>query len=137
MNFERPIHFDKDASAVWIKYYTGQSRSGSGIPGYYGDIYQRGSGIWGTLFRKLALPVIKYFGKKGASTLVKAGSAALSGENFVESLKKHGKEAATDIVSDAAKRATTFIQTGKGKKRSRKPKKNKRNKKRKTTKLFY
>lgn len=119
MNFERPIHFTKETSAVWSKYYTGQSRAGSGIPGYYGDIYQRGNGLWGNIFRKFALPVVKYFGKKAATSLVKAGSDALSGENFVESLKKRGKETAKDIVSDAAERATTYLQTGKGRRRRR------------------
>jgi len=108
---------------LWTKYYTQQAITGYGINGFYGDIYQRGDGLWGDLFRKIALPVIKYLGRKGASTLIKAGGDALAGENFVNSLKKHGKATAQDIVSDTADRATTFLQTGKGRQLKRRKRK--------------
>ena len=119
-NFESPVHFDRETSALWSKYYTGRSQSGSGIPGYYGDYYQQyGNGWLGNIFKRFALPVVKYFGKKAASTLVRAGGDALSGENFLESLKQRGKETAKDIVSDASGRASEFLQTGKGRRRRR------------------
>jgi hypothetical protein len=115
MNFERPIHIDRETSALWAKYYTGRSRTGSGIPGYYGENYQQqGYGWFGNLFKRFALPVVKYLGKKAATTLVRAGGDAIAGDNFLDSLKTRSKETAKDIVGDASDRASQFIQTGKG-----------------------
>lgn len=117
--FEHPVHFSRDSTEIWTNYYSKRSKSGSGIGGYHGDIYQRGNGIFGDLF-KMALPVVKYLGAKTANTLLKSGADALRGENFVESLKSRGKEQASNIVSEIADKTSSLI--GKGKKRGRKRK---------------
>lgn len=127
MNYERPISFDKTASAYWTRYYTSQARSGGSLPAFRGELRQ-GLGLWGENYsaklqsgdgffqtlKSFALPIVKYLGMRGADTLVKAGSDAIGGENFVESLKRRGKRTAETIVDDAAERATKFIKTGKG-----------------------
>ena len=74
-------------------------------------------------------------GPKVANTLVRAGTTALEGQNFVESLKKEGKAAAEGIVSDVIGKATSKL-NGNGshkRKRKRKTKKTKINKKRRIT----
>lgn len=123
MNLERPISIDKEIANYWTRYYSSKAKSGGGLPGFRGDLrfgqglvsgnVQYGDGFL-DIFKSIALPIVKYFGKKGASTLAQVGSDALSGENLLESIKKRGKDTAEDIVQDAAKRATRFIQTGKG-----------------------
>jgi len=106
-------------------YYVNQA--GSGISGYEGTRYQRGSGFFGNIFRSAILPLLKYLGKKAASTGVQVASDALSGQNVLESLKSRGKEAAGGLVDDAAVRATKFIQTGKGSRKRKLPLKSKKN----------
>ena len=76
MDFERPIHFDKESTRAWSDYYTKKSKFGSGIPGYRGEIYQRGEGLWDSII-KIGLPIVKYLGPKVASTFMSAGSDAL------------------------------------------------------------
>ena len=107
-DFERPVFFDKESANEWSNYYTKKSKIGSGIAGYHGDLYQRGSGIFGDILRA-SLPIIKYLGKKTAGTFIKASSDALSGDNFVESLKRHGKQTAKDIVGEVAEKATSKL----------------------------
>lgn len=132
MNYERPISFDKTASAYWTRYYASQARSGGSLPAFRGELRQ-GLGLWGENYsaklqsgdgffsslKSFALPIVKYLGMKGADTLIKAGSDALGGENLVNSLKRRGQAAAEAIVDDTAARATKFIKTGKGKTRRR------------------
>ena len=113
--FERPIHFKREAAQAWADYYTKKSKYGAGIPGYRGEIYQRGEGLWDSIL-KFGLPIIKYLGPKVANTLFTASSDALQGENFLESLKKAGKAQAKDIVSDMVGKATSKF-TGNGKRK--------------------
>ena len=92
MEFEHPVHFSKDSAQAWGNYYSKKSKIGSGIAGYRGDIDQRGrglygDGLWDSIVR-FGLPIVKYMGPKVANTLVRAGTTALEGQNFVESLKK-------------------------------------------------
>src|SRR5260370_5055707 len=121
MDFRNPIHFTNENSQVWKNYYINRSKSGNGLPGFRGYEFQKGDGFWGSLFSKV-FPIVKYLGKKGAQTLLKVGADALGGDNVVESLKKQGKTTARDMASDVAERATTFAQTGKGRKKRRKTK---------------
>ena len=127
-NFENPVHFNRDATQVWSDYYTKRSKNGSGLPGYHGDIYQRGYGLWGDIF-KMALPVVKYLGVKTADTLLRSGSDALKGADFVDSLKKRGKAAAGNIVDDIADKAVSLGGNGEKNYNLRKRKKPSKSKK--------
>ena len=128
MNLERPINLDKESALYWGKYYGSKAKTGGSVPGFRGDI-RFGRGLWGenlqndvqevkgviaNVARKYALPIVKYFGRKGASVLVRAGADALDGENFVKSLKKRGRESAATIAEDAGARISKFIKTGSG-----------------------
>lgn len=115
MDFERPIHFDRESTQAWVNYYTKKSKHGSGLPGYRGEIYQRGDGLWDSIVR-IGLPIIKYLGPKVASTFVSASSDALKGENFLESLKKAGKAEAETIVDDVVAKAKSKL-SGRGRRR--------------------
>ena len=134
MNFERPINFDKEEAAYWIKYYSSKSKSGGALPGFRGVI-RAGRGTRGgnfdnydlndgtgflDVFKGFILPVVKYLGLRGADTLGRAASDAIGGESFVESLKKRGKSSVEGIVEDAANRATKYIKTGTGRRRGAK-----------------
>lgn len=143
--FKRPIFYDEENMRALSNYYTRKAKTGSGLGGFSAPPYQDGDGLGGfsappyqdgdgfiDFFKAFGLPIIKYFGRKGASTLVKAGSEALAGENFVESLKKNAKSTAENVVNDAAVRATKFIQTGKGHKKRKRSSRNKAKKSRKS-----
>ena len=119
-NFENPIFFNKDNAHTLSDYYTKKSKYGAGIPGYHGDIFQRGNGLWGDIFRA-SLPIVKYLGKQTANTLIRTGSDVISGENFIDSLKKQSKGTVKNIVDDIAEKASTTI-TGNGKHKQRKRK---------------
>ena len=115
MDFERPIHFDRESTQAWTNYYTKKSKHGSGLPGYRGEIYQRGDGLWDSIV-KFGLPIIKYLGPKAANVMVSASSDALKGENFVKSLKKAGKAEAEGIIDDVVTTAKSKL-TGRGRRR--------------------
>jgi len=139
MDFKNPVHFSNENSQVWKNYYVSRSQSGNGLPGFRGYEFQKGGGFWGNLFSKV-LPIVKYLGKKGAQTLLRVGADAVAGDNVVESLKKQGKVTAQDIAHDVADRATTYAQTGKGRKRQRRQKTKsgkKKSIKRRKQKIFF
>ncbi len=115
LEFERPIHFNREAAQAWADYYTKKSKYGAGIPGYRGEIYQRGEGIWDSIL-KFGLPIVKYLGPKIANTFLSASSEALEGENFLQSLKKAGQAEAKGIVSDLVGKTTSKL-SGKGKRK--------------------
>ncbi len=88
--------------------------------GFVGIPYQRGSGL-GSIFRSIfrfILPTVKSLGKKAVKTVgkqalvtgAKIAADLAEGRNFQESVKKHGRSAASNILSDAA----TEFQTGSG-----------------------
>jgi hypothetical protein len=149
MDFEHPVYFSKDASQAWGNYYAKKSKIGSGIPGYRGDIDQRGRGLYGEGFWdsivRFGLPIVKYLGPKIANTFIRASSDAIQGENFMDSLKKQGKSTVKDIASDIVNKTTSKL-SGSGKRRKRgrpnkvdKPKKKKSVRRRRIpkTKLFF
>jgi hypothetical protein len=63
-----------------------------------------------------------YLGKLGLSTGVNFASDYLAGKNIKESAKERLKEAGKSAFSTGIKRGTTFLQTGKGKKRAKRRK---------------
>ena len=99
-------------SNPYINYYVNQA--GSGIGGFQGVRFQRGQGFFGNFFRNAVMPLLKYLGPKILKTGTSIASDAIAGENVLQSLKTHGKEAARDIASDVGDRVTRFAQTGTG-----------------------
>ena len=129
MEWEHPVHFTKEASQAWGDYYFKKSQMGAGIGGYRAGVnIQRGDGLQD--YFKFALPIVKYLGTKTANTLVRAGTDAFQGENLVESLKKHSKATAGNILDDIVEQTTSKL-TGNGKKKYRKKKGAKKIKKKK------
>jgi len=117
-NYYAKINDQISHSNHYKNYYVNHARSG--ISGYEGTRFQRGSGFFGNIFRSAILPLLKYLGKKAANTGIQIASDALSGQNMIDSIKSRGKAAAEGLIDDAASRATRFIQTGKGGQRKRK-----------------
>ena len=121
-----PIHFDNKEIQFWVRRYANKrGHRGYGMNAFKGDPFQkgrgrhRGEGLIGDLFKKFGVPLFKYLGRKGATSALDIGSDLLSGESPGEAFKKRGKRLAQDIASDVADRATTFAQTGKGRRRRR------------------
>jgi hypothetical protein len=104
----------------YIDYY--RQQAGSGIPGFEGLQYQRGHGFFGRIFGSVVKPLLGYLGKLGLSTGVNVASDFLAGKNIKESAKERLKEAGKSAFSTGIKRGTTFLQTGKGKKRAKRRK---------------
>jgi len=94
------------------EYYNFQA--GSGIRGFSGSRYQRGSGWFSRLFSSSILPAFKWLGKKAVDTGLNIADDVLEGKNLKESAKKRALEAGRQTASTAIKRARTFRQTGKG-----------------------
>ena len=102
---------------TFSNYYINQS--GSGVSGFQGQRFQSvqvGQGF-GSVLKSLFLPILKYLGPKLLTTGVEVAKDAISGERFVPSLKRRGKETAQLIAEDAAERATRFAQTGSGRRK--------------------
>lgn len=121
-----PIHLNNKDIQYWAKRYaTRGGHRGYGMNAFKGQIFQkgrgrqRGDGRIGDFFKQYGMPLLKYLGNRGAASALSVGSDLLAGENPKESFKKRGKRLAQDIASDVADRATTFAQTGKGRKRRR------------------
>ena len=100
-----------------------ENQAGDGIANTYGGYqYQRGHGFssaFSSLFQNILKPLGIYLGKRALSTGMDIGGDVMSGQNFASSAKKRLKSAGNQIISDAADRAKTFAQTGKGRRRRR------------------
>jgi len=93
-------------------YYMNQA--GSGIGGFEGLKYnQLGGSIWGGIFKNTLLPLLKYVGKKAASTGLNVADDYFSGRKMKESIKDQLKSTAKVMASDAKSK----LQKGKGRKR--------------------
>ena len=107
-------------SNPYTQYYANQV--GSGIPGFSGVRYQRGSGFFSKIFQSAILPALKYLGR----TALSAGSGILSdvaeGQNIKESIKTRGLAAGKKTAMAAMERGQRFLQTGQGRRRKRRTK---------------
>ena len=110
----------------YYTYYSDQVGKGYAHPNigiYKGQPYQRGSGI-GSIFSnilKTITPLFKsalqQFGSNIVSKGVDMGNDMLQGANIKQTLKKHGKRLAADILTETANK---IVQEGSGIKRHRK-----------------
>jgi hypothetical protein len=113
------------------RYYLDQV--GSGIAGYKGVRYQKGSGFFSRIFSSAIYPLMKYFGKKALRTGINIASDVFhKDQHWKDSLRERGKQAGAEVLDDGYQKAMQKLQRGRG--RRRKPKKRK-TKKRKVKKI--
>ncbi|RWS08005.1 hypothetical protein B4U80_07507 [Leptotrombidium deliense] len=79
-----------------LEYYRNQA--GSGLSGFAGTRYQRGNGIFSSLWTKIGLPVLRFLGKQAISTGLNVASDALDGRNIKESAVDHLKTSGRNTV---------------------------------------
>lgn len=119
MDYETPITFSNKEIEFWTKIYNDRVKNQTGegmVKTFKGKQFMKGEGFR-EFMKTYAFPILKYFGKRGASSLMDFGSDVIAGENVKESLKKRGKSLAQTIASDVGDRATRFAQTGKGRRK--------------------
>ena len=164
MPFEHPVYFNKEEAKNWGAYYSASAQTGSGyrylagsgLPGYHGDIRQRGfglphshlrqrGGIFPFGFISKILPVVGSIAYKSFKDPVKnLASDIMSGKDPLESLGRAG----LDSIKGVAKNVISEItgQNGNGhnkitklkrKKSFKKIKKSKKTLKTKRRKLFH
>jgi hypothetical protein len=101
-----------------IDYY--ESQAGSGIPGFQGVRYQRGSGFFGRLLSKAIYPMLRFFGKQALNTGINVASDVIKDNKKIkDSLKRRGMETGENIIEAGLNRFRQFKQTGEGKRRRR------------------
>ena len=91
-------------------FYSQPSYAGGGFPVFSGSRRQRGGSIFGALSRAV-LPMLKSFGKKAATHVAKKALGlgqnvlfdTMKGVNPRQSLIKHGKQAAREVISDGGR----------------------------------
>ena len=89
---------------------------------YRGSRYQKGTGFFGSLIRRVITPFAKYLGEQGLKTTMAIGRDLVENPNapIKEIAKKRLMEAADRGIDDGAKRLKKFVQTGEGLKRNKK-----------------
>lgn len=112
------------------------SQAGSGISGFSGIRYQRGSGFFGRLISGGILPIIKkvlpYLGKKAMDVGLDIADDVMGGENFKESAQKRLKGSAKGVAADAIAKMKQMRGSGIRRRKRRRGAKVKPQKKRKT-----
>ncbi len=99
----------------YIEYYTHQA--GTGLAGFQGIRYQRGSGFLGRLLSKAVFPLMRFFGKRAAITGANiASDVLLNNKNLKESAKARLTDEGKNIANVGLEKAKEFIE-GRGIKR--------------------
>lgn len=95
-------------------YYLNQA--GSGMATYTGVRYQKRNGFFGRLISGFAMPLLKYFGKRGLEAAGNVVSEIKQNPDMKmkDILKSTAKRSLSQITDDGASRAKKFILTGKG-----------------------
>src|SRR6185436_16575420 len=98
-------------------YYCQQA--GTGLPHYKGSIQQRGYGIWSTAFKRIGIPLLKFFGKQGLSYVSNVGNEYLNNQvKFKDALKKNAIASGKNIALSGLKKGTEVVsQYGTGRRR--------------------
>lgn len=109
------------------KYYCTQA--GSGISGFQGIRYQKGTGIFGNFLRTIGLPILKYLGRQALETGVDIGQDIISGSKVKDAAKSNLRKRASKVLVDANDRAQALL-SGSGMKRRRITRKGKKSIKR-------
>ena len=98
-------------------YYLAQAGKGfSDIEVFRGTPYQRGYGF-GSLFKRFAIPILKFLGKQAVKTGIGVGQDILENKNLKQSLKERSKESFKNIANQSLAKASEMLnQTGSGRK---------------------
>ena len=101
-------------------FYKSQAGNGfSDIEIYRGTPYQRGYGF-GSIFKRFALPVLKFLGKHALKTGLNVGQDILDRKNLKKSFKDRGKEGLRTVAQEGLNKANQLLtQRGTGLKRER------------------
>lgn len=109
---------DDQTFQLYANYY--KQQAGSGISGYQGVRYQRGSGFFGRLFSNAIFPFLKYLGKQALITGSDIANDMIEEKSsFKDAAKKRLSVAAKRVASDAFAEAKSRLQGGSGYKRQR------------------
>lgn len=96
------------------QYYLQQA--GTGIAGFHGLRYQRGSGFFGRLLSKAIYPLIRFLGGKAVTTGANiANDVLLNNKPLKESALSRLEETGKDILKSGVERGKKFLMEGKGK----------------------
>jgi len=101
----------------YIDYYVNQS--GSGIRGFSGIRYQRGSGWFSRLFSSAILPALKYLGKQSMKTGLNVAEDVLEGKNFKKAIKARTIETGKETAQKGIQKGKDYLQRGRGKRRKK------------------
>ena len=112
-------------SNPYSRYYVTQA--GSGISGFAGDPYQRGSGFFGRFFSSKVTPFLQLLGRHALRAGSDVAQDILSGENVKTSAKRRLREGAKALTTDALDKVKDILdsreQSGSGIRRKRRRKK--------------
>jgi hypothetical protein len=120
MPFEHPVYFNKEEAKNWGAYYAASAQTGSGyrylagsgLPGFHGDIRQRGfglpyshlkqrGGIFPFGFLSKVLPVVGSIAYKSLKDPVKnLASDLISGKDPLESLGRAGLDSIKGVAKN-------------------------------------
>jgi hypothetical protein len=102
----------------YIEYY--KEQAGSGLSGFQGVRYQRGSGFFGRLLSSAVYPLLRFLGKQALNTGINIASDVIEDkQDFKQSLKNRFKETGDMALKAGLDRARRFQQEGSGRKRRR------------------
>jgi hypothetical protein len=90
-----------------------RQQCGGNFAGFHGARMQRGYGIGGIfkILGRYAIPLLKQgakvVGKRALQTATEVGQDVLQGKNVKEAFKSRGKQAASELTENAAKKVMT------------------------------
>ena len=104
----------------YASYYVNQV--GSGLTGYSGIRYQRGSGFFGRLFSGIGnifKELLPAAGKRILPSGIGLAQDVLAGENVLKSAKSRLVEAGKNVADEALEQIKSRLQKGSGRRRKR------------------
>jgi hypothetical protein len=111
-------------SNPYINYYKHQA--GTGLAGFQGLRYQRGSGFFGRLVSKAVFPLLRFLGERAITTGADiAKDVIVNKRNLKEAAKERLENEGRELATTGLERVKRFALEGKG----RKPIKRKRKQK--------
>jgi hypothetical protein len=143
MPFEHPVYFNKEEAKNWGDYYAASAQTGSGfrylagsgLPGFHGDIRQRGFGVPYSHLRQRGgifpfgilskvLPVVGSIAYRSLKDPVKnLASDLISGRDPLESVARAGLDSIKGVARNVIGEISGQNGNGQSKKIKRKPQK--------------
>ena len=76
-----------------------KNQAAKGISGFEGYRWQRGGGIWGSLWSKVAMPVLKHIGRESVASGLSIAEDALDGKDIKESAMRNLKRTGRSTIN--------------------------------------